>query len=267
MAIQNGNFGFTGRLGNLSGYRMRGLDGTVLRSRGGARKRQIKTLAVFEPTRRLNSEWKAVTKAGAEIRHGLEALRTLADYNISGPLNALVKKIQSADTLNPQGKRSILFSRYPAFLSSFSYNRQTLFDSVIRQSPAVNIDPSSAIAEITLPALQPAVNFFPHPLYAYYRVVLDLVAVSDHAFNEITGNYNATRSLLPNFIPVYTEWSPAKSRQPEASYRISPMDLPFKTGPGMILLLGIGIQYGMPEADGSIQPAPHAGAARILKGA
>jgi hypothetical protein len=35
----------------------------------------------------------------------------------------------------------------------------------------------------------------------------------------------------------------------------------------MILLLGIGIQYGMPEADGSIQPAPHAGAARILKGA
>jgi hypothetical protein len=266
MAFQDGKFGFTGRVGVLSGYRMRGLDGTIVRTRGGATKKKIRTLASFEPTRNLNSEWRAVTKTAKEIRQGLEALRPLADYNISGPLNALVKKIQSADSLNPKGKRSILFSRYPDFLSGFSSNKQTLFESVVRQSPAVTIDPSSAIAEITVPALQPAVNFFPHPRYAYYRVVLTLTAVSDYSFNEKSGNYEAVRGALPGFIPVYTEWAHAKGRLPETAYRLSPRDQPFETGPGMILLYGIGIQDGMPEADGSIQPAPRAGAARILKG-
>lgn len=191
MAIQNGNFGFTGSIGNISGYRMRGHDKAIVRTKGGASKRQIKTAPVFEATRQLNNEWKAVTRAAAGIRAGMEALRPLADYNISGPLNALVKKIQTADTVNPKGKRSILFSLQRDFLGSFSYNRQTLFDSVIRQSLTVNIDSTAAVAEATIPALLSAVNFFPHPRYAYYRIVLAFIAVSDYHFNERTGNYNA----------------------------------------------------------------------------
>lgn len=266
MATQDNNFGFTGSIGNISGYKMRGHDKGILRTKGGASKRQIKTAPAFESTRQLNNEWRAVTRVAAGIRAGLEALRPLADYNISGPLNALVKKIQTADTVNPKGKRSILFSLQPDFLGSFSYNRQTLFDSVIRQSLTVQIDSSSATAEVTLPALQSAMNFFPHPRYAYYRIALALTAVSDYQFNERTGNYNAARSLMPGYVPVYTEWAVANHPQPAAHYRLAPMDR-FETGPGMILLFGAGIQYGMPAADGSIQPAPYAGAARILKGA
>lgn len=96
--------------------------------------------------------------------------------------------------------------------------------------------------------------------------MLALTAVSDYQFNERTGNYNAVRSQMPDYLPVYTEWAATGHPQPKASYRLEPMH-DFETEPGMILLFGAGIQYGMPSADASIQPAPYAGAARILKGA
>src|SRR5450432_1326635 len=130
MGILNSDVPFTGSIKGLTAYKMRGSDKIILRAKGGATKKQIQKLASFEPTRNLNDEWKGVTTAALRIRAGLSALKTVADYNISGPLNALVKKIQTMDTVNPKGKRSIQISLYPDLISSFSYNRQTLFDSI-----------------------------------------------------------------------------------------------------------------------------------------
>ena len=61
----------------------------------------------------------------------------------------------------------------------------------------------------------------------------------------LNGRLRIFRSLRPAFITL---------RQ-----------MNFLPGPDMILVLGAGIQYGMPGADGSIQPVPYVGAARILK--
>ncbi|HXB31141.1 MAG TPA: hypothetical protein VNW49_15035, partial [Puia sp.] len=94
MGTLNNDLSFTGSVGNLSAYTMRGHDKVILRTKGGATKRQIQTKAAFESTRNLNNEWKVVVKAAGLIRRGLNGLKPLAGYNISGPLNALVKKIQ-----------------------------------------------------------------------------------------------------------------------------------------------------------------------------
>lgn len=256
---------FTGRLGPASVYKMRGHDKLVIRSRGGASKRKIKTHPNFDATRNLNREWKLVTEVAAEIRRGLSGLRPLADYNVSGPLNALVKKIQTSDTVNEKGKRSILFSRYPDFISSFQFNRQTLFDSIVRQQVEVNIDKPAALATVTVPVLQPAIHFFPNPRYAYYRLAINMEAASDQVWNEESMSYNPVTPLLPEYNYFYTDWVPASSTQPAANYQFAPVNEGFSSGPDMILILGAGIQYGMPAPDGSIQPVPYAGAARILK--
>src|SRR5579862_7714766 len=167
MAILTGGLPIIGSLQGLSTYKMRGSDKIVVRSKGGATKKQIQKLASFEPTRNLNAEWKGVTTAALNIRRGLNALKSLADYNISGPLNALVKKIQSMDTVNPKGKRSIMLSHYPDFISSFSYNRQTLFDSVIRQPLTVTVDKTTGIIDFEVPSLQQNINFFSDPRNMY----------------------------------------------------------------------------------------------------
>src|ERR1700733_4600795 len=92
------NFMFTGRLGPASAYTMRGHDKIVIRSRGGAKKHVIESSPSFEVTRQLNQEWRFVVKGAGVIRNKLSALKPMADYNVSGPLNALVKKLQVTDS-------------------------------------------------------------------------------------------------------------------------------------------------------------------------
>jgi hypothetical protein len=264
MAKLDGNIRFTGSIENLSAYTMRGHDKIILRSKGGARKLHIKTKASFETTRKLNTEWQGVTQTAVDIRGELTALKPLADYNISGPVNALVKKIQNNDAEHPKGTRSILLSRHLDFFSSFQFNRQTLFDTVIREPIAVHIDRSTGLATARIPALHPAVNFFSHPKYGYYRMILVFVALSDYTWNETVEQYRPLLSELPVYDTIYTGWSPTISLQPATDFQFTRRNsiLP---GPDMMLIFGAGIQYGMPSADGSIQPVPYAGAARILK--
>ncbi|HXB28944.1 MAG TPA: hypothetical protein VNW49_03955 [Puia sp.] len=264
MGTLNNDLSFTGSVGNLSAYTMRGHDKVILRTKGGATKRQIQTLDTFESTRNLNNEWKVVVKAAGSIRRGLNGLKALADYNISGHLNALVKKIQVLDLVNPKGKRSILFSRQPDFISSFNYNKQNMFDSLIRQPLSINIDKSSGAADIEIPLLQPSVNFFPHPRYAYFRIVLSMTSVSDYIFDATNSYYGAVRLAIPDYKPIFSAWAPSNIPQAQASFHYTPANN-YLPGPDMILILGAGIQYGMPGTDGSMQPVPYVGAARILK--
>jgi hypothetical protein len=94
--------------------------------------------------------------------------------------------------------------------------------------------------------------------------VLAFAAISDYSFDEISGKFNAASPAKPDYRAVFTAWVPVNSPQPSATYRLEP----FNTDPpvpGMILVLGAGIQYGMPAAEGSIQPVPYSGSARILK--
>jgi hypothetical protein len=264
MGILSNNLTFTGSLGNLSAYTMRGHDGIILRSKGGASKSRIKNAPSFEPTRRLNREWKGVTQVAALIRAGLYALRPLADYNVSGPLNALVKKIQVLDRDNPAGQRSILLSQHPEFIGGFNFNRKSLFDSVIRQPVPAGLDRSTGIFDFRTPSLQPSVNFFPHPFYAYFRMVLTAAAVSDHiAFEDKKKGYTQKASFLPQYEALYTDWIQANKPRPGTDYQIQPLTKALP-GPDMLLIAAGGIQYGVLAADGSIQPAPNAGAAKIL---
>jgi hypothetical protein len=264
MAFLHDSIQFTGSINGLSAYKMRGSDKIILRTPGGASKRQIQKSPAFEATRKLNNEWKGVTQAATKIRHGLWELKLLADYNISGPLNALAKRIQSMDTGNPKGRRSILFSLQPDALSCFHYNRQTLFDSVIRQPLDVNIDKSTAVVDVTLPFLQPQINFFPNPRYAYFRIQMACTSVSNYTCAEGHSDYLPLSSKMPEYLSVNSEWSTTKFPQPSLHFKVVPR-FDFQTGPEMVILFGAGIQYGMPGADGSIQPVPHAGAARIIK--
>jgi hypothetical protein len=265
MGILNSDVPFTGSIKGLTAYKMRGSDKIILRAKGGATKKQIQKLNAFEPTRNLNDEWKGVTTAAAKIRRGLSDLKTLADYNISGPLNALVKKIQSMDIVNPQGKRSIQFSLYPDFISSFSYNRQTLFDSVIRQPLTVNIDKTTGIVDVGVPALQQSINFFSDPRNMYFRMILACASVSDYKFVVESKRYSTVIGRdLPGYKAEFSSWMPTNIQQPAANYQLTPSDTKLLDS-RMILVFGAGIQYGRLAPDGTIQPVPYAGAARILK--
>src|SRR5687768_10428056 len=132
MAQLDGVIQFTGSLQNLSAYKMRGSDKIIIRKKGGPTKKQIKYSPGFENTRLNNKEFGGRAVAAACIKHCLRPLMFLADYNITGPLNALLRPIQKMDTKSVRGTRHILLSEQPRLLEGFSLNRRYMFDSIVR---------------------------------------------------------------------------------------------------------------------------------------
>ena len=128
MAQLTGGITFEGSLDNISAYKMRGSDKIILRKKGGASKKQIQTGANFANTRKINSEWAGCSYAGKAIRNAIHPLKHLADYNISGFLNAIAKTVQKQDLESEYGKRNIYFSQYRDVLEGFSLNKKQLFD-------------------------------------------------------------------------------------------------------------------------------------------
>ena len=67
------------------------MDGIIVRKKGGASKKRIKKDPEFFQTRLLNSEFGGRSAASKRIMKVLLPLKPLADYNIAGPLNALLR--------------------------------------------------------------------------------------------------------------------------------------------------------------------------------
>src|SRR5690349_21717637 len=94
-----------GPVGNLSFYKRRDSDKIIIRTKGGASKEKIKTAEGFWRVRRNIGEFGGRSTTTKHIRRAIDPLRFIADYNIFGPLNNLLKPIQELDTTNDKGKR------------------------------------------------------------------------------------------------------------------------------------------------------------------
>ena len=253
---------FTGRIGNLSAYKMRGVEGIVLRQKGGASKEKIKTSADFVRTRELNSEFGGRSRASKWLRGTLVHQRHIADFNLAGPLNALMKPVQALDTENNRGKRNIVLSKNPHLLEGFSLNRKTYLDSIIRSPLAWSISRETLSARIDIPALMPGFNFFTTEKYPLYTIVASLGIMPDLFY---TGNGYKPSSLdymLNNTQAADTGWLPVLKGSPALSLAITlpkpPPDQSFS------LVLAVGVRYGTMRDTGVAGPVNYVGAARIV---
>ena len=115
------------------------------------------------------------------------------------------------------------------------------------------IDRVTAVIDVTLPHLQPQINFFPNPRYADSRILMECTAVSDFGCKEGGIEYQHPPSMMPGYEHIAPAWAVTKLQQDALPFQLAPAkDLPL--GPGMVNVFVAGIQYGMPDADGSIQP-------------
>lgn len=261
MARINPDSSFTGSLGNLSFYKMRGVDKPIVRTKGGASKQKIKTHPKFEATRQINAEFGGRATASKWIMRMLWPQKALADHNIAGPLNALMKPIQAMDTISELGKRHIALSQYPSILEGFSLNRKTGFDSIVRAHIGCQVSRDNLHVRVDIPALLPGINLYApkaHPLYAItvvFGIIPDLFYTNRHytPLNEYAGMAPAVRM---------TEWYPLLEGSPatalEITHPIVPPDEQFS------IMISIGIRFGMMRSATLIDQVPYAGAARVL---
>ena len=263
MAKLEGEILFTGSLGNLSAYKMRGVDKIILRRKGGATKQQIKTSPAFENTRRVNAEFSGRARASKWIMRMLRPLKALADYNVAGPLNALTRSVQVLDTVSVAGERHVMLSKNPAVLEGFSLNRQTLFESVVRAPLSATIDKEKLTAQIAFPDLIPGIKFMPARRHSFYSFTAALGVIPDLLFTPdgYRPGHDAYSSLRPTFVE--TAWLPVVKR-----FDATTLELKFGTAlpdSAFTLVLSVGIRYGSATAENRIEQVRHAGSAKVAR--
>jgi hypothetical protein len=255
---------FTGSLGDLSFYRMRGTDKIVVRRKGGASKETIKKSPKFALPRLYMSEFGGCSTMGKEVRFMMHPMRALADYNFSGFINKSLKLIQKQDPTSKLGQRAIELSKHPKLLEGFQLNKYTTFDSMVRSTLNWSIDVEKGSAKVEIPALVRDINFFPNNRHSKFSITISLGIVPDFQFNQGTRKYQAPKWYDTMYGCSYTssEWHSALKGAPATTLELSLDQLPPEGG--YSLMLGIGVCFGDSMDGGEVKQIKRAGAAKIL---
>jgi hypothetical protein len=260
MAQLIGDILFTGSLQKLSAYKMRGSDKIILRKKGGPSREQIKNSPRFDLTRRNNVEFGGRATAAKKVKHILWPLQFLADYNFTGPLNALLKPIQAMDTTSGFGQRNILLSQNPRLLEGFTLNRRFLFDTIVRNPIAYTLSKDSLQATIDIPALMPNLNFVAPGNYQWYRFIGVMGIVPDLFYTAY--GYKPMEKYEEFFPEIHEEdWLPVNSASAPVTISLQGNKKP-KTS-SYSCMLAIGIAFGT-MIEGRIEPVKYIGGAKIV---
>ena len=262
MAEMLPGFTFTGTIANIVAYKRKGSDRIFLRSKGGPSKSRIKTHPKFEVTRRNNFEFGGRSTAVKWIMKMFYSQKALADYNVAGYLNALIKPIQALDTESEHGQRNIYFTKNPKLLEGFNLNKQNPFDSIVRYPLTCSVSRDTISARIDIPALKPGINFFVPGRYPMFSFVASLGMMPDLIYKDkgykLSNNYEAA---FP--IGKVTEWFACMKGSPALSMELRSEHIP--PGNDYSLMLSIGIRFGTMDTADSVQQIKHAGAAKVLR--
>lgn len=265
MAFAEGGLGdgLRGNIDGLSFYKMKGVKKTVVRRSSGHTKDQIKNNPDLHRFKKAGEEFAGRAYMSKFLMRALTFQKPLADYNISGPLTALMKPVQELDTISRNGKRNISLSQHAHFIKGFSLNKNHPFDTVIR-FPVTGIpDKETLSAKVFIPQLMPGINFAPPVNHPYYAFRVTLAVVPDIIYND--NRYTPSHLDYRENCAVYvdSEWfslqEGSAAQEIDISTHILPPDMHFT------LVLAVGIFYGELKGLNIIKQVRHAGSAKILE--
>jgi hypothetical protein len=120
MARQTGPLKYSGTIGDIRHFKIKGLKGSFAGLIGGPSAEQIATAPEFARTRENMNEFGGCALAGKAVRVGLASvLSNMSDPQVTGRLTAIMKKINLEDGSEARGQRAILVSAVPNYLVGF----------------------------------------------------------------------------------------------------------------------------------------------------
>ncbi|HEY1019514.1 MAG TPA: hypothetical protein VGE25_10965 [Sediminibacterium sp.] len=271
MAFLYGKGGFTGSLGNLSAYQPKGSDKIILRTKGGATKKQIKTHPRFARVRSNNEEFGSCRKMAAQLRSELYPFVNMVDYNLQAAFSALNKTIQLQDIANPPGQRNMLYSQHRYLLANFPLNKRYGFDTVMRYPLQPVFDRALGTVRLVFPNLQPGIHLqFPWQL-PYYRLFVKLFMISDLTHTGKNYDYPGLNNM-PGGQLYSSSWLPVTAALPGEELflslqviknnRLSPAAT--ELAETHSLVVAAGIQMGKPGPNETIEEVKYCGTGKIL---
>jgi len=265
MPFLEGPFAFTGKLDMLSAYRMRGVDGIVVRRKGGPSREKIKTDPSFKNTRYTMSEFGGCSRLGSYVRLAMHDLKQLSDYNFGSDINSIMRQVQLRDSTGEWGRRKITLSDHARMLEGFLTTKKApSFDSIVRTPVYYTMDRANRSVRVEIPELLRDINYFPQNNHAMFRLTITLGIVPDLRYDIPAKEYLAEKWYDPSCYATHasTDWNPSLKGMGSTT-----LDLAMETLPpedGWTLMLAIGIQYGAFRESGKIEKVKRFGAAKIL---
>jgi hypothetical protein len=264
MAKLAGNLAFTGSVGDMSAYRMQGVDKIIIRNKPVISRHRRLHHGNYALTRLYSQEWKGCTMAGQLIRRAMHGVKHLSDYNFSGVLNGLCKNIQKDDTVSVLGTRSVLLSKYGYKLEGFCLTKYHSFSSLFRSPINSVVDITTGTAAVQMPEVIPGINFFNPRQQPLYRFVFLLSAVPDIIYDAERKIFCQTIEQTAHSAIVTSGWK-SQNESTEAgefnlqltNYQPMPDD--------NNLMLCAGIEFGTPVSNTEIKFVKYAGSAMVLR--
>lgn len=256
---------FTGKLGDLVAYKVKGSNKIVLRRKGGPSKDAVENSPTFALNRLHRKEFGAGATLGKYIRYMLGAHRSLSNYNITAKLNNILKHLKQQDTEGQLGKRALRLSSIPTLLHGFPVSvRHNIFDSILRTTMRWSLSRDTRSARIDVPALTRQINFFPGNEQPYFCVSAVLGIVPDVLFNEAKGAYGPPEWFDGMYVPVTmsSPWYPVKEGAPPITLEISTDMAP--PDDSYVVMLSVGVRFGALYSNDKVELLENLGAAKIL---
>jgi hypothetical protein len=257
--VKNKLLDISGSLGMFSFYKRKDSDKVILRTKGGATRKQIEKSPKFALTRLNNDEFGDAAKGGCAIRLAIFHIRHLADYNFTPPMNALCRSIMKMDTEKALGTRRLKFSQYRHLLDGFNLNKRYPFNNVVKPPIYCTIDRTTSSATVQLPELTPGINMSLPWQYPMYRIIVSIGILHDGGADR---DYAASAPLLIN-QPVTTGWRLAAQAYKGETIVLQPETLK-KMRDDDTLVVSIGIEMGTLISDAVIERVKYAGSGKIL---
>lgn len=197
MAKQTGLVKYSGTMGGVRHFKIKGLSGDFAGLAGGPTADQINNDDAFVRTRENMSEFGGCASAGKSIRVALaQIIKQYADPRLTGRLTAIMKQINLEDTAGVRGQRSILISANKNVLSGLNFDVNVSLAGVFNAPYVLTNVPERNSATFAIPSFNPANLIVPPAGATHFRLVNAIAVISDWGFNDTTGNYEPFEPTL-----------------------------------------------------------------------
>lgn len=266
MAIIKGAIQMTGSIKGVSFYTVRGSDRVIMRTKGGATKKQMATSPKFEGLRKQQKEWGGCAKFGSISRYAFGGLHRLADYNLTPVLNGIGKNLMKLDAELEIGTRSLKLSSYRQALEGFSFNRNHTLNSVLRVYPVSQIDREILSGTVILPRINAEIDLLNFRNLPYFRIIVALGSVSDMVFETDKNKYAETvRDLHGTSTVVTGEWHSTQAILDEQKITVMMPESQRKyLTEEVSLLLSLAVEFGTVGFTGQPVEVKYAGCGKVI---
>ena len=191
MAKQTGLVRYSGSMGGVRHFKIKGLSGDFAGLNGGPSGDQIITAPEFVRTRENMNEFGGCATAGKSIRVGLsQVIKQMSDPQMTGRLTGVIKKINLGRPNRSQGLPGNSDFPGKTVFDGFAFDRNVSLEGVFTAPYTLSKPLARDAGTLTVPAFNPA-NLINAPAGStHFRLISALACVSDFAYNAQTGPMN-----------------------------------------------------------------------------